>query len=115
MAKVYMHGTIGFAETVNLLSSKVPDCGLSCSLSDSADHRIGDVRVSVLVFEKYFMRSSNYASLTLVVSGRDGDVGVDIIGAGARQSLLSFTSWGTEESFVHAASDILSEHGFSFR
>ena len=96
---------------VRFLREEIPNCGISCELSDQSYRVIGDVHVSVLVFEKYFMRAGNYASLTLVLSGRDGDVGVDIIGAGGRQGLIS-VSWGTEESFVNSAREVLERHGF---
>lgn len=112
MAKAYMHGSCGFREAENFLREEIPNCGISCELSDQAYHMIGDIRVSVLVFEKYFMRAGNYASLTLVLSGRDGDIGVDVIGAGGRQGLLSITTWGTEESFVDSAREVLERHGF---
>ena len=112
MAKAYLRGSCGFREAEAFLRAEIPECGISCELSDQTSHRIGDAEVSVLVFEKYFMRAGNYASLTVVLSGRDGDLGVDLIGAGARQGVLSLTSWGTEESFVASAEQVLRRHGF---
>lgn len=112
MAKSIFHGNCTFSEAENFLTQEIPNCGITCTLSDRTYHYFGDVKVSTLVFEKYFMRSSNYASLTLVISGRDGDLIVDAIGAGGRQGVLSLTTWGTEESFVAEAEKILRKHGF---
>jgi len=40
------------------------------------------------------MRSSNRASLTVVVTGRDNQVQVDAIGSGGGQGALFSFSWG---------------------
>lgn len=112
MAKSYLRGSCSFREAENFLRQEIPNCGISCELSDQTSHRIGDVQITVLVFEKYFMRAGNYASLTVVISGSDGAVGVDLVGAGGRQGLLSLTTWGTEESFVASAEKVLRQHGF---
>ena len=111
MARAYYTGSLRISEVEAILRDELPNCGLSCELSDRAAHRIGDVEIVTLVFEKYFMRAGNYASLTVVISGHDGQVGVDLIGAGGRQGLLSF-SWGTEDSFVSSAAKVLEKYGF---
>ena len=111
MAKSYLRASCGFREAETLIRTEIPECGISCELSDQTYHSFGDVQVSVMVFEKYFMRAGNYASLTVVLSGRDGNLGVDLIGAGGRQGLISI-SWGAEESFVASAEKVLRQHGF---
>ena len=112
MARSYMRGTCSFKEAEAFLIKEIPESGVTCELRDQTYHTIGDVHITVLVYEKYFMRTSNYASLTLVLFGRDGDIGVDIIGAGGKSGVLSVTSWGAEEKFVSSAVKVLSEHGF---
>lgn len=112
MARVYMHGNCSFREAEAFLRSEIPECGMSCELKDYTYHALGDLFVSIMVFEKYYMRVSNYASLTVVISGRDGDVGVDLVGAGGRQGIISISSWGAEENFVRAAQSVLEKHGF---
>ena len=111
MARAFMRGSCSFREAEDFLRTEIPECGLSCELSEQAYHAYGDVNVCVMVFEKYYMRVSNYASLTLVISGRDGDLGVDIIGAGGRSGVLSI-SWGAEDHFVNAACAVMEKHGF---
>lgn len=111
MAKTSMRGSCSFREAETILRNEIPECGLSCELVEQACHCFGDVQVTVLVFEKYFMRVNNYASLTLMLSGRDGDVCVDVIGAGGRQGMISI-AWGAEENFVDSARKVLERHGF---
>ena len=66
----------------------------------------------VMVFEKYFMRASNRVSLTVVVSGSEGEVQVDAIGSGGGQGAIFSFSWGAEESFAGTVQRILNENGF---
>jgi hypothetical protein len=56
-----------------------------------------------MVFEKYFMRASNRASCTVVLTGQ-GARSVDAIGSGGGQGALFSFSWGAEDSFVSTVS-----------
>ena len=111
MAKLSLHGSASFRETEEFLRREIPACGITCELNDSVYHSRDAMRVTTMVFEKYYMRVGNYASLTVTVSGRDGDVWVDLISAGSRSGVLSF-SWGAEDNFVRKAADVLARHGF---
>ncbi len=112
MAKTTLYGTGSATQVADMLAERVQASGLSCSLVDSMHRNLGDGAVLVLVFEKYFMRSSNRASLTVVVTGRDNQVQVDAIGSGGGQGALFSFSWGAEDSFVGTVEDILLEAGF---
>jgi hypothetical protein len=65
-----------------------------------------------MVFEKYFMRASNRASLTVMVSGEGETVCVDAIGSGGGQGAIFKFSWGAEEGFVGTVEKILAGCGF---
>ena len=107
MARISMKGPGTVAEITALLKEKIPECGLSCELVDSAS-RAG---AELLVFEKHYYRAGNALSLTLMVSSADGLVIVDSIGAGAKSGLLDFT-WGAEEDFAFEANKVLAPLGF---
>lgn len=112
MALISLHGS-GTADSVaNLLRSEIPACGVSCELVESASRQAGDATVVLLVFEKYYYRASNRASLSILVTGCNGSVTVDAIGSGGGQGALFRFSWGAEENFVNTVSDILRQHGF---
>ena len=111
MASQTMTGTASVRAAADYLAAELPGCGISCELTDRCVHTVGDVRVETLVFEKYCMRSSNYASLTAVFCGSGDSVTVDLIGAGAREGVFSLTTWGTEERFVADAAEVLMRFG----
>ena len=113
MASISLVGKGNINEIARILISGVPESGLSCELIDSAERVLGDQKSILLVFEKYFMRASNRASLSIMLTS-DGDiVYVDAVSAGGGQGALFRFSWGTEESFVGVVSTILSPKGFS--
>lgn len=95
-----------------LLTEHVPRSGLSCELVESVRRDVGRSSAYLLVFEKYYMRAGNRASLTVMVTGDNGEVYVDAVGSGGGQGALFRFSWGAEEDFVGTVADILREQGF---
>lgn len=112
MATIMMKGAMGAARTANSIMEGVLASGLSCELVDSINRRIGDHLVYIMVFEKYYMRASNRASLTVVVTGDAYSCTVDAIGAGGGQGALFKLSYGAEDSFVSVVENILLHNGF---
>lgn len=112
MAKVTLRGKGNAASIANILSNEIQNSALSCSIIDSVTRTAGETVFYVMVFEKYYMRASNRASLTVVVTGNGDDVVVDAIGSGGGQGALFRFSWGAEENFVNTVSQILRRHGF---
>lgn len=109
MAKLTLTGPGDPAETADFLCSGIQNSGMSCELVDFV--RRGGC--TVMVFEKYYWRASNRASLTVVVSGEDGAVTVDAIGSGGGQGPLFKMSWGAEESFAGTVEDLLRDRDFT--
>lgn len=105
---VQVRGRGNAPEIAGILKSEVVNSGLSCELVESVE-RAG---VYVLVFEKYYMRNSSRASLTVVISSSGDVVTVDAIGSGGGQGALFSFSWGAEENFAQTVADILEPHGF---
>ena len=113
MASLSLRGNGNINETAQLLISGVQESGITCELIDSAERRIGDRKAVLLVFEKYYMRSSNRASLSVMLTENEGTVYVDAVSAGGGQGALFRFSWGAEESFVSIVPRILKSRGFS--
>lgn len=107
MARLSMKGPSTVAEITALLKERIPECGLSCELVDSAS-RPG---AELLVFEKHYYRAGNALSLTIMVTSSDGLVIVDAVGAGAKSGLFDF-AWGAEEDFASEANNVLAPLGF---
>ena len=113
MAKLSMQGHGSVHQISQLLVREIEASGLSTTLVDSVERTVGSSFVQVMVFEKYYMRSSNRASLTVVVTGIDDQVFVDAIGAGGGQGAFLRFSWGAEEDFVGLVGRILRSYDFS--
>jgi hypothetical protein len=73
---------------------------------------IDDQTVYLLVFEKYFFRASNRASLTVLLIGDQQQTTVRSIGSGGGQGIFFRFSYGAESSFANQVTKLLSTHGF---
>ena len=112
MAKIAMHGQGSMKETTSWFIEEMLDTGASVELLESSERTLGGVSLAVLVFEKYFMRASNRASLTVLFTSNGEDLFVDIIGAGGGQGVFFKLSWGSEEDFVYSARKVLEKRDF---
>ncbi len=112
MAGLTMHGSGNASQIAELLAEEIQNSAMSCELIHSTSRLVNGVWMYVMVFEKYYFRSSNRASLTVALSVYNDELVVDIIGAGGGQGALFRFSWGTEEDFVASAQHILQRHGF---
>ncbi|MBR2880306.1 MAG: hypothetical protein IKC02_06515 [Oscillospiraceae bacterium] len=108
MARISMRGPGTVAEISALLKERIPESGFTCDLIDSASRNGADM----LVFEKYFFRAGNCASLSVMITEENGSVIVDSVGAGAREGFLDFT-WGAEEGFALEVQNVLEPLGFA--
>ena len=113
MASVSLKGQGNIAEIAGIIQKGVLDSGVSCELVDSVVRKVGEDTAVLLVFEKYYMRSSNRASLSVMLTEDSGTIFVDAVSSGGGQGALFRFSWGAEESFVSIVPEILSGRGFS--
>ena len=100
MAK-YEKTIIGqFEEVVNRLQIDIGNSGLSMNLVDESDYAIGDTKIAVRVYDKYFMRNGSRASLSLTVVGNNSNIFISAIGAGGGQGVFLNFSLGAEDDMV---------------
>ena len=100
MAKYERHVKGSFSRISSRLNAEVLNSGASVNLVDSTKLVVGGVTVDVRVYDKYYMRNSNRASLTLTVAGDENDCYVSAIGAGGGSGAVFNFSWGAEDDFV---------------
>lgn len=112
MAKLSLTGSGDASDIAAFLSDEMQKDGMSCELVDSVTRSSGTSSIHIMVFEKFFWRASNWASLTVVVSGENSRVCVDAIGSGGGQGMVFKMSWGAEEDFAYAVERILKPYGF---
>lgn len=110
MAK-YEAYVMGNIETVmEQLHTDIMDAGATMNLVDESFDMVGTAKVAVKVYDKYFMRNGNRASLSVTAVESDGKVFVSAIGSGGGQGILFNFSLGAESEMV----DIVAESLRSF-
>lgn len=100
MAK-YEKAIIGqFEEVLNRLQNDIGNSGLTMNLVDESNYTAGDTKIAVRVYDKYFMRNGNRASLSLTVAGHGNNIFISAIGAGGGQGIIFNFSLGAEDDMV---------------
>jgi hypothetical protein len=100
MAK-YEKTIIGqFDEVVKQLEIDISNSGVSMNLVDESNYTSELTKIAVRVFDKYFMRNGNRASLSLTVVGHNNTIYISAIGAGGGQGAFFNFSFGAEDDMV---------------
>ncbi len=118
MSSISMRGKGSVSSVSMIIKDGILSSGISCELIDRADRYFSDgTRATMLVFEKYYWRASNRASLSVMITGKDdGEVViVDAIGSGGGTGVFLHFSWGAEDSFCSTLERILNDYGFQSR
>ncbi|WP_066299118.1 DUF6054 family protein [Bacillus sp. FJAT-29937] len=89
-----------FEKVVNRLENDIGNSGVSMRLVDESNYTIGDTKIAVRVYDKYFMRNGNRASLSLTVVGNSNNIFISAIGAGGGQGVFLNFSLGAEDDMV---------------
>ena len=89
-----------FEEVVDHLENDIGNSGISMKLVDESNYTIGDTKIAVRVYDKYFMRNGNRASLSLTVVGYNSNIFISAIGAGGGQGIFFNYSLGAEDDLV---------------
>ncbi|MFW2489018.1 DUF6054 family protein [Clostridium chromiireducens] len=89
-----------FEKVLYRLENDIAGSGITMNLVDKSNYTSGDTTVAVRVYDKYFMRNGNRASLSLTVVGNGRDIFVSAIGSGGGQGILFNFSLGAESDMV---------------
>lgn len=101
-----------FNKIVSELDQAIINSAVSMNLVDENSYVSGDVQVLVRVYDKYFMRNSSRASLSLTVVDSGNEIYISAIGAGGGQGVFFNLSWGAESELVDIVSGCLRELGY---
>jgi len=76
--------------------------------------KLGDKEVILLIFEKFYRRSQSTVSLTVLISGTQEDLFIDVVAAAERNKEMLFSEFklGASENFVSQAVKHLTDYGF---
>lgn len=84
---------------------------MNADLVDVSWRSIDKVTVVLMVFERYFWRTSSYASLTIMLMDYEGNQTIDIVASGGGEGFFNL-SWGANADFAAAAVESLQKYGF---
>lgn len=114
MALLKQKGPGEVLSIVDKIKEALIKSGGDCTVLEETNHQYGSYRVVMLVFEKYYGRSSNKANCTVLVSGANNIVVVDVVApeAGGASNILSRFSWGMDEDYICILSNLLAGMGF---
>lgn len=100
MAKYEKHLIGDFAQVLNKINGDVINSAMSMNLVDQSDYEEGHTKIAVRVYDKFFMRNGNRASLNLTIVGVGESLFISAIGAGGGQGIVFNFSLGAESDLV---------------
>ena len=107
MAKYEKTVNENFNEVKNKIINGILNSSMSATLEDSSDFFAGDVKCSVLVFERYSYMGKNRVSMNVTLLGNDGNVHICAITSGGSQAMFfKINTWG-EEAFLDKLCEII--------
>lgn len=62
----------------------------------------GEDFVGIIIFEKYFIRVSNRAALTVIVDNTNGVTNIKAISTGSSQGMFFNFDWGASDDFANS-------------
>ena len=92
----------------NMIHQYVSSNGASTTCVGSYNRMSPEGRETILlVFEKYFMRTSSRASLSVIIENLSGTTAVYSIGSGGGTGALFSFDWGAGDSFANLVTEAL--------
>lgn len=113
MTEIRMRGQADVDQVFTYLDRILLGHATTCEAAGTYGTAFGEARVILRVYEKYYMRTSSRASLTVLFTASGGITDVEIISSGGSGSPIMKFSWGAEENFLQVAIDALVRIGFA--
>jgi len=113
MPRIIMKGNADSAEITKLLNKHFGAETKHCKPIGDVSRNYGELNMNVLVFERYYQRVTNKATLSLVVTGNKHTTIVDAIATTPGEGSMINFSWGTQEDFICVVLELLQKAGLS--
>ena len=107
MAKLETTVRGSFNEILKRIEDGILTGSVSASLEESSDFRIGDIRCSVRVFERYSYMGKNRVSLNVTLFGSGDTIHISAITSGGSQAMFFKINTFGEEAFLDKLREIL--------
>ncbi|QFF97510.1 hypothetical protein PB01_01055 [Psychrobacillus glaciei] len=95
---------------LDILQESIVQGSISGAIVDVYERVVGEQQVIVCVLEKYYMRTSNRASLTITIDNLENNTKVHAASSGAGQGVFLRFDWGAGGSFVNNVEKALEEY-----
>ncbi|MBK3494576.1 hypothetical protein JFL43_06855 [Viridibacillus sp. YIM B01967] len=95
---------------LDLIQTHIVDGSFSGKVIDVYERIVGNQQLVVCIIEKYYMRSSNRASLTITVDNLEGKTKVHAVASGGGEGAFFRFDWGAGNSFVNSVVRALEEY-----
>lgn len=112
MASARFKSNISVFQTCATIKNEVNNLGFSVELVGESKQSSDDFHVFMFVYEKFYYRASNRASLSILVTGNTNESRVECISSGAGQGWFFKFSWGADKNFVNGLRRILLSKGY---
>jgi hypothetical protein len=89
------------------LDRAIPEGSITAKIEDGADHRIGDARMVVRVYERYSAFGGNRVSLSVSVLAVGDQLAISAITSGGSRAVFFKLDTVGEESFLGRAEDAI--------
>ena len=106
---MYMEKQYELSEVKESICSKLKD-GIDAELVESTEYILGETKILLLLFEKWYFRTGSYAGLSLLLTEYHECQSADIVSIGGKEVIFSL---GAEDDFVWHAENALKALGFS--
>ncbi len=110
MAKYERQLNTDASRLASYLDSGILNSAASVELVDSAVQCTGDATIWLYMYDKYYMRNSSRAALTLQIIGNSEKANVTAISAGGGTGLIFNFSYGAEADFVGVVEDLIDSY-----
>lgn len=107
MAKLEKKVTGNFNEILYRIENGIVSGSVSANLEESSDFRIGDVRCSIRVFERYSFMGNNRVSLSVTLFGSGDTIYISAITSGGSQAVFFKINTFGEEAFLDRLREIV--------
>lgn len=89
-----------FDIVVKIIEEDIINSGISMNLVDESNYRLGETSIAVRIYDKYYARNANRASLSITMAGFENKVFISAIGSGGGQGIFFNFSLGAEDDMV---------------
>jgi len=109
MEKADMYVSLSPAEAAEKVKTAVTE-SFSGEILDEYKRAVSDGKeIILIVFEKYYMRSNNRATLTFLADNLEGKTKVHLAAGGGSEGMIFRFDWGASSSFGELAEKALKE------